>query len=784
MNSINELLVLHHTHTDIGYTHPQPVIWELHNRYLDEAIDLCEQTADWPEACRAKWTCEVTGTFLHWLDRAPESQINRLHALVRNGQISFGAMWFHWMLPLPRDLFVESLRPVRMIRERFGAPVSVAIQHDVNGIPWSAVDVLNEAGIPHLLMGINIHMGGFPLQRPSVFRWAGKTGKSLLVFSGEHYNTFSREAGLRSADLDLNQMQAGLNKYFTLLEKKGWHHDFAYLTATHPFMDDNGPPNPELPGIIRRWNAEGRRPFIRLVTPEQLFERVSQLPESTVPVYQGDWTDFWSSGSGSLALEVQMMRRAKQAWTASRSLAAVTGVKLNPAIEREALRQIFASYEHTVTVFCSTAAFGPSRNLEPLPVAEQWNQKAANSAAGLSLARMLRRDALDAVAKNPAQSRQCGGLLVFNPTDMPREVVLRVPKDLLAGQYPLIGGSKQRFEVWEDLWREGGAELVGPVKFAGRELKKISLQQLPPAVVPSGVSAHGGSLVSPYFAMEFDAATGRVTSLKHLASGRECVAAASPWDLFGPVRETVAQRSEKSRGCGDPRYDLYSVTESDFQRVHDDEDCWNHNWPARHEKPAEVVRIETRVDALGAHLVRTYRMAGINGDLTQTITLLAHEPRVRFEAYFNKADVLEPEALYFTFPFEMPRAQSYFDTASQMVAFDREQLPGSSRDWVPVESCISVTGGNGCLMLASPDTPMFQIGGFNYGRGHKTAAGLDQSLLIAWPMNNYWNTNFRVSQPGHIRLSYELGWQEKFDAGVCREFGQSCACPPLWHPAV
>lgn len=143
--------------------------------------------------------------------------MRRLQALVRNGQIGFGAMWAHWMLPLPRELFAESLKPVRMLRERFGAAVSVAIQHDVNGIPWSAVDILNDAGIPHLLMGINIHMGGFPLQRPMVFRWAGPGERTLLVFSGEHYNTFSREAGLREPDM--GRLEQGLTTYFERLER-------------------------------------------------------------------------------------------------------------------------------------------------------------------------------------------------------------------------------------------------------------------------------------------------------------------------------------------------------------------------------------------------------------------------------------------------------------------------------------------------------------------------------------------------------------------------------------
>ena len=86
-----------------------------------------------------------------------------------------------------------------------------------------------------------------------------------------------------------------------------------------------------------------------------------------------------------------MMRRGDGAWRAARALVAASSVKLNTAIEQETLRNLLLAHEHTVTAFCSTAAFGPSRQMEPLPVAQQWHQKAAYCASALSYAEMLRR---------------------------------------------------------------------------------------------------------------------------------------------------------------------------------------------------------------------------------------------------------------------------------------------------------------------------------------------------------------------------------------------------------
>ena len=37
-----EIWLIHHSHTDIGYTHPRPIVFELQRRFLDDALDLIE----------------------------------------------------------------------------------------------------------------------------------------------------------------------------------------------------------------------------------------------------------------------------------------------------------------------------------------------------------------------------------------------------------------------------------------------------------------------------------------------------------------------------------------------------------------------------------------------------------------------------------------------------------------------------------------------------------------------------------------------------------------------
>lgn len=237
-----EVMILHHSHVDIGYTHPQSMYWELQKGYLDAALDMLDRTEGWPDdLSRPRWTAEATAPVMRWLETASAQEVTRLKKYLKSGRFGISGFEYNTTPLSSSESLARQLYPVRRLREQLGADIRTVNQHDVTGLPWGAVDLLLDSKIELLIMAINLHLSGTPIPRPAVYRWRGPSGRELLVMNGEQYSMFDQWCDTSSRNLET--IQAGLYKYLRHVKGLAYPYNFVYLSATHaPMMYDNSPP--------------------------------------------------------------------------------------------------------------------------------------------------------------------------------------------------------------------------------------------------------------------------------------------------------------------------------------------------------------------------------------------------------------------------------------------------------------------------------------------------------------------------------------------------------------
>lgn len=776
---IKEILVLHHSHLDVGYTHSQPVVWELHREYIDLALELLEQTAGWPESSRPKWTCEVTAPVLKWLETASGSDEERFRRLVDDGRLAIGAMQYN-ITPLNgADQLARQLAPVTELRRRFGARIDTALQHDINGVPWPLADLLLDNGVKLLVMAVNRHLGNHVAPRPGIFRWQTPSGRELRVMNGQHYTMFDQI--LLTWERSLDSMERGLTDYLGHLERIGYPHDFLYLTSTAaPEMWDNAPPNPAVANLIRKWNEMGREPMIRYVTSEDLAERIDTIPSEQLPLLSGDWTDYWNFGCASTATHVSRSRAAK------RALSAADRVSQNArplAVARAAdrARDLLDLFDEHTWTYWDTQTRGDACTI-------QDHLKAAPAVEAGELAKYVLVHELEAIAQNPSHSEVAPDhVVLFNPSPLARSEYVEIPS---AWRNP---GPRLRTERFKPD-PVGDVDVCGPIDIPANDVVRVPLVGLAPAAddarvfhqdrrspanfrafnnVRLEIARTGHSVIeSPTHSLAYDPVTGRIRGLHDKALDWEVCPTGADYDFFDFVRE-------RPDALVDGRREAFY--DRDLEREKLDQSCWK-PWRAIRERATHLREcIVTRTPG-SVTLHRLFDAPGTNG-LHQRITLRSDTPVISVECDIEKTAYAAPEAIYFALPLNLPGGWGcHFDTAGLCIALDEEQLPGACRNWFTAESFVSIHSQNRGATLFCPDVPMAMAGSFHFGPPLDSVPRNANPLLLSWPMNNYWNTNFPLVQPGLHRLRYGLLTHEAFDPLEACAQAAGFANPVIVHP--
>ena len=739
-------------HTDVGYTDLQENALEVHRRNLDAALARLAAHPDY------RFSAECTLQILSYLENRSSDAGDALVRAIQSGKIGFEALFANMVTGiLDHDTLARLVWPAgRLARER-GLTYAAAQITDVPGQTLTFPMMLAASGVKYLASGPNperavpllpqaqadpLGLTGEWTSYPQVYYWEGPDGSRVLHWRNYHYGDATRFG----FDVGAEEMGRRLSDWLLshpVFLSPNWPYDLALLYGAD--WQDNAPMREQLVANMEDFNRRYMFPRIVPGRAEDFFRELERRHGPRIPVRRGDTGLYWEDGAASTAAELASFRSAQLAARAAEIVALwdtrIGGGAQDRKEERRTMwRDLLLFGEHTWGADVSVSAPDARQTVA------QWAYKRRFVESGAAAARQILTDGLLRLgaATNVPGGR---GRIVFNAGNWERTDVARVPGG--AGK-TFSFGSQELPSV--DL--DGGDALVvvrdvPPLGYLA--LTEKDREPRPAAADGEALDAKAGG-----FAVALDAATGAIRSLTG-PDGKERV---KPSDWSGLNQLVYVKGGERSAlwTTGD-RNDLknppqLAVTQTRLVR-------------ARRE----------RLPGIGVRLVAERTLDGFPSILS-TITLYDDLPWVDIENRLLKEPTLAKEALYIAFPFAFTKPTVEVEVPLGRMTVERDQQPGSCRDWYCHAHWVWLhEGADSGVLWSGPDTPLFTLNDINRGAWRRTI--VPDGTLFAYAMNNYWHTNYAARQGGQFGCRFRVSLLASGDVAEPVRRGWA-ACEPLY----
>lgn len=733
--------LVQHTHTDLGYTRPQTEILADHLRYIDFALDYCDQTDHFPDDAKFRWTCEAAWPVQEYLRYRPKAQIDRLRQRIAEGRIELTGMFANMSELLDERACAASLAPIAEMR-RHGLPVESAMQNDVNGIAWIYADLLSEMGVRYLTMGEHGHRALIPFDVPTAFWWESPSGSRMLAWRPDHYNT-GNFWGVHSGDV--RAVEPAVFQYLGEITRNGYTMDHISVQYGGVFLD-NAPPGIKANELIRDWNKKYVWPRMRSSLGTELPKWVEANHADSLQTFRAAWPDWWSDGIASAPREVAAVRNTQNQLAATESMLAMARAQGIP-VSQHLLDRIARTWEQLVIYGEHT--YGAAESVTD-PEAEntqvQWAEKSAFAWDAVKEAAIL-QEAAFGLMQNSWPRSEHPTIVVTNTLSWPRSGLAKIflDKELLTpGQiFHIVDGEGNVAPA--QLWKaqhDGNwwaIHVDGVPSFGWKAYSLIVTGTEEAWSKPADVS---GVLETGWTRVVVDPKLGGVTSIKNMVSLIELVDPATEWSFGQLIHEKLGNR-----------WQLEHFLLDDFERV-------------------GIGNLELHPGDAGP-LWKSVIMRGSaelapdpNG-VEIEVRLYQHEPVVEFRYRIRKRPSTDPESLYAAFQFHKmlaypglrPTLTIGFDSAGSEINPVTQQIPRTSADWHAANRFVELDNESIVYHLSSPDILLHQFGGIQLGKFRQHAA-TEKPHVFSWLFNNYWVTNFLADQSG------ELTWTQSIHVGL------------------
>jgi len=743
------------SHLDIGYTDLTDNVFKKRNQITETALKYAEQTKEWPEDSRWRWTAEGSWEIKNFLDEHPE-KLPELQKLAQEGRLEVCAKLVHMHIETAgyESLFRELYYGKRELEPLLGAPVVTANLTDVAGIPWGEATVLTLSGVKYFQYNPNMSYRGSNLVHntkfPQAYYWQGPDGKAIL--------TWRSKDSYGEAPYLLTNYQNSFPKLTALLagyEKNNYAYDAIHLTRTGPEWD-NTIPKLEPCLIIKEWNRNFKYPRLISATPRMFFEYLEKNFSKEIPIAKGDKPDWWADGVITEAKEEGISRDLHHRLFALESLASMASI-VSPGYQYP-VKEIGQAYYNSIMFDEHTWGF---HNINAPEHQQIFQQKAGWLHAALDNTKKMQTDALAVLAGQIAGSEP--GIVVFNPLPWRASVLVKKfkgpavtdPEQII--NFKLIDPETSR-EIQGSLMNlnDNGMQfefLAPDIPALGyKSFKIVPSRKIPQP--PSSLQAGNGVLENQRFKLTIDDKKGLV-SMYDKKLKRELVDESAKYSMGQFIR-----RKQSLFDLVDSRK-TFPISKIDYLLTRESASVMFFTFPTG--KPEEF-------------------------DLIQTITLYDGQDYIDLDNYFTPYENREDEAIYLAFPFKVPDFEIWVETPYGKMRPFYDQLPGYAKFYVVAHNVeLKSKTENFSIIWSTKEAPMAELGQITK-RGNRLIPiynpGIypwnpDQPYVYSEIMNNYQSTNFSPFQKGEAAWHYRITAIDAVDSDRAHRSGWELSMPEV-----
>jgi hypothetical protein len=766
------LHLLPHSHVDIGYSDPQPEVERKQWKNLGDAVALARKTASYPPEARFKWNVEGLWSVESYLKQASPEEREAFLGAVRNGTIALQANDTNILtgLATPEELrrWTSGSRRLRAAYDL--GPMPTAMHSDIPGLSWTSVAALAEAGVRYFSSGPN-YMPGLPDggdriggtlkalgDRP--FWWVSPSGEERLLFwmAGRGYSWFH---GLNMGRMT-DRSRDDILQYVKTLGDAGYPWDMVQVRYT--IGGDNGPVDATLPDAVKAWNEQFASPRLVINTADAMFAEFERKYGGALPVWAGDMTPYWEDGAISSAAEEVLARTAARRLAQAETLWAMRQPADFPAADAdEAWRHLILWHEHTWGAADSVS--DPDRP----DVVAQWVYKRAFALEAGKRSMAL----IDAAAPAPGSAVD-----VVNTLSWPRTgLVFLTATQSAAGDRVRTRDNKalpsQRLKDGRlAVWVENVPPLssmrfvVGPGEAtAPKNALRVTTGALDNGKMQLQIDPHGGTIARLAWKGERD--RGPVFG------------PASPRSPIGPPGRPSSTAIDLTWRSGGPGKEILLNSGPLFQYLY-----VAGRDPSR-AVPSSGGNIAASDIGPLVSVIELRGQAPATSGIRRTLVVAAGSDTLEMTVEIDKIAVRDKESGHLAFPLNVPGGVIRADLGEALVEAERNQLPGSCRDFIGAHSVVDVSNADGGVSIATLDAPLLQLGAITDERQNdrgtrswreRTTPG---TTVYAYLFNNYWHTNYKAYQQGPLRYRFVLRPHAAFDALSLRRFSDEQDHPLL-----